>query len=145
MTAAADARNLRMNIEPTRDARSDHLLELSPETSCATSTKASPASTPRATCNQPGAALGASPDNLRWRFFLRPNVKFHSGNNSPRATSSNTFEQLLLPGNRGGLGVGYLERVAGVRGDAAPARHGAVGRHRRDDLTVEIRMTAPTC
>lgn len=83
----------------------------------------------------------ALPDNRGWRFFLRPNVRFHSGRTFGARDVKYTFEQLLIPANRGGLAVQYLEKIIGaadIRGGRATELPGVTI---VDDLTVDIRFT----
>jgi len=99
-----DARNLRMNIEADRRCSIAHLLGWSPETSCATSTKASPASTPGQRATSPGAALGGEPRQSALAFFLRRRQvpfrqQFH------RARRQVYVRAAAAPRHRGGLGV----------------------------------------
>src|SRR5262245_31766277 len=49
----------------------------------------------------------ASPDNKGFRFHLRKGVKFHSGREFTAKDVKWTFEQILLPGNKGGLTLTY--------------------------------------
>src|SRR5882724_3885594 len=99
MTAAADARNLRMNIEAD-PAMLDPITYSELVAGNVLRNVYEGFTSVDAQGNvQPALALRweASPDNLRWRFFLRPNVKFHSGNNFTARDVKYTFEQLLLP------------------------------------------------
>jgi oligopeptide transport system substrate-binding protein len=145
MTAAVDARSLRMNIEAD-PAMLDPITYSELVAGNVLRNVYEGFTSVDAQGNvQPALALRweASPDNLRWRFFLRPNVKFHSGNTFTARDVKYTFEQLLLPGNRGGLGVGYLERVVGAAEMRAGTAQELSGVTVVDDLTVDIRMTSP--
>jgi len=44
----------------------------------------------------------AHPDNLGWRFFLRPNVTFHTGRPFTAHDVKATFETLLIPATAAG-------------------------------------------
>ncbi len=85
----------------------------------------------------------AHPDNLGWRFFLRPNVTFHTGRPFTAHDVKATFETLLIPANRGGLAVQYLGRIVGA-GDLRAGRSTALpGITVVDDLTLDVRFTMP--
>ena len=53
-------------------------------------------------------------DNAVWRISLREGVTFHSGREFSAKDVKYTFEQLLLPGNKGGLNARYLKGIVGV-------------------------------
>lgn len=83
------------------------------------------------------------PDNLGWRFHLRRNVKFHTGREFTARDVKGTFEALLIPGNRGGLAVQYLERIEGARAVRDGQTRELSGVRVIDDHTVDVRFTAP--
>jgi peptide/nickel transport system substrate-binding protein len=56
----------------------------------------------------------ANPDNKGFRFHLRKGVKFHSGREFTAKDVKWTFEQILLPGNKGGLTLTYLKVLEGA-------------------------------
>jgi oligopeptide transport system substrate-binding protein len=57
----------------------------------------------------------AHPDNKGFRFQLRKGVKFHSGREFTAKDVKWTFEQVLLPGNKGGLTLTYLKVLEGAQ------------------------------
>jgi ABC-type transport system substrate-binding protein len=85
----------------------------------------------------------AHADNLGWRFFLRPNVTFHTGRRFTAHDVKATFETLLIPANRGGLAVQYLGRIVGAAELRAGRATELPGVTVVDDLTLDIRFTAP--
>ncbi len=85
----------------------------------------------------------AHPDNLGWRFQLRPNVKFHTGATLTARDVKATFEALLTPANKGGLGVQYLERIVGAAEFKAGKATDLAGVTAVDDLTLDVRFTKP--
>jgi peptide/nickel transport system substrate-binding protein len=76
-----------------------------------------------------------------FRFNLRPGVKFHSGRPFTAKDVKYTFEQLLTPGMKGGLGATYLGNVVGAADLKAGKTKELSGVTVVDDLTVEIRFT----
>ena len=82
-------------------------------------------------------------DTLGFRFHLRKGVKFHSGREFGAKDVKYYFEQLLLPGNKGGLNVRYLVNVVGAKavqdGDATELEGVTVV----DQHTVDVRFTSP--
>ncbi len=85
----------------------------------------------------------AHDDNLGFTFHLRPGVKFHSGRPFTANDVKYTLEELLKPGNKGGLNARYLNNIVGAdamkSGEADSLEGVTVG----DDLTVDIRFTQP--
>ena len=57
----------------------------------------------------------AHPDNKGFRFQLRKGVKFHSGRAFTAKDVKWTFEQILLPGNKGGVALAYLKMLEGAQ------------------------------
>jgi peptide/nickel transport system substrate-binding protein len=95
--------------------------------------------------NQPTLATSWEPiDNgLGWRFHLRPGVKFHSGRPFTARDVKYTFEQVLTPGMKGGLQIGYLDRVVGAADVKSGKAKELEGVKVVDDQTVEVRFTKP--
>ncbi len=85
----------------------------------------------------------AHPDNLGFRFHLRRNVVFHSGRPFTARDVKYTLEQLLIPGNRGGLARQYVERVEGARAVIDGQTRELSGVRIVDDHTLDVRFTAP--
>lgn len=93
----------------------------------------------------PGLALRweAHADNLGWRFFLRPGVKFHSGNTFTARDAKYSLEQLLVPANKGGIAVEYVSRIVGAKEVREGKATEAEGIKVIDDLTLDVRFTVP--
>ncbi len=85
----------------------------------------------------------AHADNLGFRFFLRPGVKFHSGRTFGAKDVKYTFEQLLIPGNKGGLNARYLNTVEGAAAVKDGASTTLSGVTVVDDLTLDVRFSSP--
>lgn len=83
-------------------------------------------------------------DNLGFTFHLRPGVTFHSGRSFSAKDVKYTFEELMRPGNKAGLGADYLETVAGVEEFVAGTASEISGVKVIDDLTVDVTFTRPT-
>jgi peptide/nickel transport system substrate-binding protein len=85
----------------------------------------------------------AHDDGKGFRFVLRRGVKFHSGRELTAADVKWTFEQVLTPSQKGGLGVTYLKEVVGgqemLDGKAAELP----GIRVVDAHTFDIRFTRP--
>lgn len=82
-------------------------------------------------------------DNHAWRFHLRPGVKFHSGRPFTARDVKYTFEQLLIPGNKGGLNAEYLENVIGADAVKEGKTDQLDGVVVVDDLTLDVFFTKP--
>jgi oligopeptide transport system substrate-binding protein len=95
--------------------------------------------------NEPALATSWEPiDNgLGWRFHLRPGVKFHSGRPFTAKDVKYTFEQILTPGMKAGLQMGYLGRIVGADDVKSGKAKELAGVKVVDDLTVEVRFTKP--
>lgn len=84
----------------------------------------------------------AHDDNLGWRFHLRQGVKFHSGRDFTAKDVKWTFEQLLTPGNKGGLNTEYLDAVVGAGAVKDGAAANLEGVTIVDDYTVDVRFSS---
>lgn len=82
-------------------------------------------------------------NNLGFRFHLRPGVKFHSGREFTAHDIKYTFEQLLIPGNRGGLNASYLDPIVGAEAVKSGATEDLEGVVVVDDHTLEVRFSTP--
>ncbi|SFZ84565.1 peptide/nickel transport system substrate-binding protein [Devosia enhydra] len=85
----------------------------------------------------------AHEDGLGFTFRLREGVKFHTGNVFGARDVKATFEQLLIPGNKGGGASQYLNRIVGAEAVKAGTTTDLEGVKVVDDLTVEVRFTEP--
>jgi ABC-type transport system substrate-binding protein len=83
------------------------------------------------------------PGNLGFRFHLRRGVKFHSGRPFTAADVKFSYEQLLLPGQKGGLNATYLDIVVGADKVKSGASTSLEGVRIVDDHTVEVVFTKP--
>ena len=93
----------------------------------------------------PALATGwqADDDKLGFRFQLRQGVKFHSGREFTAKDVKYTFEQLLLPGNKGGLNARYLDNINGAEALKDGSAQTLEGVTVVDDYTVAVRFTKP--
>ena len=82
-------------------------------------------------------------DGKGFRFWLRKGVKFHSGRELGAADVKWTFEQVLTPAQKGGLGVTYLDKVVGAREMLDGKATELPGVKVVDAHTVDIRFTQP--
>ena len=82
----------------------------------------------------------AHEDNRGFLFHLRPDVTFHSGRKLTSADVKWSLEQLLIPGNRGGLNAKYAESIEGAEGVQAGETKELSGITIIDDLTLEVRF-----
>jgi len=78
-----------------------------------------------------------------FRFQLRKGVKFHSGRELTAADVKWTFEQIVTPSQKGGLGVTYLTKVVGAREMLDGKATELPGIKVVDAQTLEIRFTEP--
>jgi oligopeptide transport system substrate-binding protein len=83
----------------------------------------------------------AHDDGLGFTFTLRPGVKFHSGRNFGAKDVKYTFEQLLIPGNRGGLNAEYLDVIVGAQALKDGGTTELEGVSVVDELTLEVRFS----
>lgn len=81
--------------------------------------------------------------NLGFRFNLRQGVKFHSGRDFGAKDVKYTFEQLLTPGMKGGLGARYLDVIVGAEAVKDGSATELEGITIVDDHTIEIAFTKP--
>lgn len=85
----------------------------------------------------------AHEDGLGFRFHLRRGVRFHSGREFTARDVKFSFEQLLIPANRGGAHTRYLKNVIGAQEMRAGRTAELEGVRLIDDYTVDIRFTVP--
>lgn len=85
----------------------------------------------------------AHADGLGFTFKLRDGVKFHTGNSFGAKDVKATFEQLLIPGNKGGGASQYLNRIVGAQDVKDGKTKELAGVTVVDDLTVDVRFTEP--
>ena len=85
----------------------------------------------------------SSPDNKGFRFYLRKGVKFHSGREFTAKDVKWTFEQILLPGNKGGLTLTYLKALEGAQDILDGKTTQLSGVKVIDPYTVDVRFTRP--
>lgn len=85
----------------------------------------------------------AHPDGLGFTFHLRDGVTFHTGNRFGAKDVKATFEQLLIPGNKGGGASQYLNRIVGAAEVKSGKTTDLAGVKVIAPLTVEVRFTEP--
>jgi len=85
----------------------------------------------------------AHPDNKGFRFHLRRGVRFHSGREFGAKDVKWTFEQILTPGNKGGLTLTYLKVLEGAQDVQEGKATQLSGVKVIDAHTVEVRFTKP--
>ncbi|MGH7319341.1 MAG: ABC transporter substrate-binding protein [Candidatus Rokuibacteriota bacterium] len=85
----------------------------------------------------------AHPDNKGFRFHLRKGVKFHSGREFTAKDVKWTFEQILLPSNKGGLTLTYLKILEGAKEVLEGKATQLSGVKVVDPHTLDVRFTAP--
>src|SRR5262245_10031254 len=83
----------------------------------------------------------AHPDNKGFRFQLRKGVKFHSGREFTAKDVKWTFEQILLPGNKGGLTLTYLKVLEAAQEIQDGKATQLSGVKAIDPYTVDVRFT----
>ncbi len=95
--------------------------------------------------SEPALATGwsFSADNKVLTFRLRDGVRFHSGRPFGAKDVKYTFEELLRPGNKGGLNAPSLKTIAGAAEFADGKATGISGIRVIDPLTVEIDFVRP--
>jgi len=84
----------------------------------------------------------AHPDNLGWRFELRPGVKFHTGRPFGAKDVKASFEALLAPGSKAGLQLQYLQRIVGAKDVQDGKTRDLAGVKVVSDLVLDVRFTA---
>lgn len=82
-------------------------------------------------------------DGLGFRFHLRAGVKFHSGRDFGAKDVKYTFEQLLIPENKGGLNAEYLDTVVGAEAVKEGKTTDLEGVTVVDALTLDVRFSKP--
>ena len=85
----------------------------------------------------------AREDNAVWRISLRKGVKFHSGREFSAKDVKYTYEQLLLPGNKGGLNARYLKEIVGAQEIKDGKTKSLSGVTIIDEHTIDIKFTSP--
>lgn len=83
----------------------------------------------------------AHEDGKGFRFWLRKGVRFHSGRELTAADVKWTFEQIVTPSQKGGLGVTYLTKVVGGREMLDGKATELPGINVVDATTFDIRFT----
>jgi peptide/nickel transport system substrate-binding protein len=79
-------------------------------------------------------------DNRGFRFHLREGVRFHSGRELTAADVKWSFEQLLVPGNRGGLNAKYAASIEGAEDVESGKTTELSGVTIVDDHTLDVRF-----
>ncbi len=77
-------------------------------------------------------------------FYLRKGVKFHTGNDFTAKDVKYTFEQLLIPENKGGLAAPYLQTVQGAQNILDGKSMELEGVKIIDDYTVQVHFDTPS-
>lgn len=85
----------------------------------------------------------AHDDNKGFRFHLRAGVRFHSGRELTADDVKWSLEQLLLPGNRGGLNAKYAATIEGAEDVESGTTRDLRGVTVLDDHTLDVRFRAP--
>jgi oligopeptide transport system substrate-binding protein len=78
------------------------------------------------------------------KFNLRKGVKFHGGNPFTARDVKFTFEQLLIPENKGGLAAPYLKTVKGAKDILEGKTKELSGVKIVDDFTVVVAFDTPS-
>ena len=94
----------------------------------------------------PALALkwSSSDDGKVMTFHLRKGVKFHTGREFTAKDVKFTFEQLLIPENKGGLAAPYLHVVKGAKAILDGKTKELSGVKVVDDYTVEVSFETPS-
>jgi len=82
-------------------------------------------------------------DELGFRFKLRRGVEFHSGREFTAADVKFTYEQILLPENRGGANTRYLANVIGAEALRSGTSTTLTGIRVVNRYTVDVRFMTP--
>lgn len=77
-------------------------------------------------------------------FYLRKGVKFHTGREFTAKDVKYTFEQLLIPENKGGLAAPYLHTVIGAQDILDGKTRDLKGVKVINDHTVEVHFRTPS-
>jgi peptide/nickel transport system substrate-binding protein len=85
----------------------------------------------------------AHEDHRGFRFHLREGVTFHSGRTLDAQDVKWSLEQLLLPGNRGGLNAKYAASIEGAEDVAEGRTTDLAGVTIVDPLTFDVRFHHP--
>ena len=82
----------------------------------------------------------AHEDNRGFRFHLRADVPFHSGRTLTAADVKWSLEQLLIPGNRGGLNAKYAASIEGAGAVQSGDTEELSGITAVDELTLDVQF-----
>ena len=82
----------------------------------------------------------AHDDTRGFRFHLRSGVTFHSGRTFTAADVKWSLEQLLIPGNRGGLNAKYAASIEGADAVQSGDTEELSGITIVDELTLDVRF-----
>jgi peptide/nickel transport system substrate-binding protein len=85
----------------------------------------------------------ADDDNKGFRFHLREGVRFHSGRELTADDVKWSLEQLLIPGNRGGLNAKYAAVIEGAEDVESGKTKTLRGVTVVDAHTLDVRFRAP--
>ncbi len=93
---------------------------------------------------QPGLAekWDVSADGLKYTFYLRKGVKFHSGDVLTADDVIFTFDRMLDPATKA-LNTDFLDMIAGAKERMDGKATSVSGLKKIDDYTVEITLAAP--
>ncbi|MGC8782424.1 MAG: ABC transporter substrate-binding protein, partial [Anaerolineae bacterium] len=93
---------------------------------------------------QPGLAekWDVSADGLKYTFYLRKGVKFHSGDVLTADDVIFTFDRMLDPATKA-LNTDFLDMIAGAKERMDGKATSVSGLKKVDDFTVEITLAAP--
>jgi peptide/nickel transport system substrate-binding protein/oligopeptide transport system substrate-binding protein len=93
---------------------------------------------------QPGLAekWDVSADGLKYTFYLRKGVKFHSGDLLVADDVIFTFDRMLDPATKA-LNTDFLDMIAGAKERMDGKATSTSGLRKMDDNTVEITLAAP--
>jgi oligopeptide transport system substrate-binding protein len=86
----------------------------------------------------------SSDDGKVMTFYLRKGVRFHTGRTFTARDVKYTFEQLLIPENKGGLAAPYLHSVIGSQDILDGKTRDLKGVKIIDDYTIEVHFNSPS-